>query len=357
MRADALQHAGQCADSAMSSMHAHGIPTTPQNFTIWYEYHDGSNPNLRCAIDLLVSNGQELRQPVLEELYEKFFTAASEQRALRETSRRIEGTLKEVISAVGEAGDDTRRFGVALRDISGEIDAGRTSLAELIAKLVIETREMSRDSDLLNLKLTQASRTIGRLKIDLDRIRRDATTDGLTGIANRKLFDMSLREAGNKAMENGRPLTLLMLDIDHFKRFNDTWGHHTGDEVLKLVAQTLKETVKGQDVVARYGGDEFAIVLPETQLDDAIIVGNNIRRAFERRRITKRGSNDLIGTITVAVGAARYQRGEPIANLVQRADAALYRAKREGRNCVVAEVAAAHVVQFERPSSPQRVIS
>ena len=357
MRADAVEEADQCADNAMSSMRGRRIPTTPQNFAIWYEYHEGSNPSLCRAIDLLLSNGHDFREVVLEELYEKFFTAASEQRALRETSRRIEDTLKEVISAVGEAGDDTRRFGVALRDISGEIAAGRTSLAELIAKLVIETREMSSHSDLLNLNLTQSSQTIGKLKTDLDHIRRDATTDVLTGIANRRLFDMSLREAVNKAMENGRPLTLLMLDIDHFKRFNDSWGHHTGDEVLKLVAQTLKETVKGQDVVARYGGDEFAIVLPETQLDDAIIVGNNIRRAFERRRITKKASNDLIGGITVAVGAARYECGEPIANLVERADAALYRAKRDGRNRVVAEVAAAHVVQLERPSRPQGVLS
>jgi diguanylate cyclase len=204
---------------------------------------------------------------------------------------------------------------------------------------------MSQRSDLLNLKLTQSAQTIGKLKANLEDIRRDAMTDGLTGIANRKLLDASLREAGIKAVEDGQPLTLLMLDIDHFKKFNDTWGHQTGDEVLKLVAHTLKETVKGQDLVARYSGEEFVIVLPGTSLDDAIVVGDNIRRAFERRRIVRKGSSDQIGGITLSVGAASYEYGEPMANLVQRADAALYRAKRDGRNRVVADRPEMHASQ------------
>jgi diguanylate cyclase len=336
MKSDAIERVEQCADKAMSSMRACKVLRTPQNFAIWYEYHEGNNLDLSRTIDKLLSTRGEFTEELLEEVYEKFFTTNTEQRALREMSRRVQNTLKEVLAALGEAGRDTQRFGMTLRNISGEIVAGRTSLADLISSLVAETDEMARRGELLNLKLTQAAQTIKMLKADLEDVRRDAMTDALTGLANRKLFDATLNEAAIMAFEDRCPLTLLMVDIDHFKKFNDICGHQTGDEILKLVAHTLKNNVKGQDLVCRYGGDEFVILLPGTSLDNANIVGENIRRAFEQRRIVKKGTSDPIGGITISVGAARYELGEPVAALIQRADEALYRAKREGRNRVVA---------------------
>ncbi len=338
MQSSAIEQVDQCADNAMASMRTYRVPRTPQNFAIWYEYHDGRNLELCRTVDALLASRREFNEALLEELYEKFFTVNTEQRAIRETSRRVQNTLKEVLAAVGEAGDDTQRFGVTLRNISGEIIAGRTSLADLISSLVTETGEMARRSELLNLKLSQAAQTIGRLKTDIEDVRRDAMTDGLTGLANRKLFDATLREAAFSAANDPHPLSLLMLDIDHFKKFNDKWGHQTGDDVLKLVAHTLKDNVKGQDLVARYGGEEFVILLPGTSLENAMAVGENIRRAFERRRIVKKGTGDAISRITISIGAAQYALDRPSDDLVERADAALYRAKREGRNRVVADL-------------------
>src|SRR5258708_21553544 len=126
MQADSIEWVDRCTDSAISTMRAHKVPTTPQNFAIWYEYYDGGSPDLRRAIDILTSNGQGFGEALLEELYEKFFAANSEQRALRETSRRVEDTLKEVAAAVAEAGDNTPRFRDALRDISGDDVVGES---------------------------------------------------------------------------------------------------------------------------------------------------------------------------------------------------------------------------------------
>jgi diguanylate cyclase len=138
------------------------------------------------------------------------------------------------------------------------------------------------------------------------------------------------------ALKSDEPLSLLMTDIDHFKKFNDTFGHLTGDQVLRLVAQAVKQNVKGQDVAARYGGEEFAVVLPRTGLAQAITVGDHIRRAVMGKELMKRSTGEHLGRITISVGVAMFRRDDT-ESLIGSADAGLYAAKRNGRNRVICE--------------------
>jgi diguanylate cyclase len=170
-------------------------------------------------------------------------------------------------------------------------------------------------------------------------------TDALTGIPNRKSFETRLREAARDAMENDEPLCLLIADIDFFKRFNDTYGHQIGDQVLRLVARTLTDSVKGRDTPTRFGGEEFAIVLPQTSLSAARVVAEQIRLGLTRRKLVGRDRRDDYGSVTLSFGAAQFRPGESLATFVDRADAALYRAKREGRNRVATEDAADPVTE------------
>jgi len=158
----------------------------------------------------------------------------------------------------------------------------------------------------------------------------------LTGIANRRYFDMTLQTMCGDAMNSGDELSLLLIDIDHFKKVNDTWGHATGDAVIQFVATTLAQSVRGQDCAARYGGEEFAIILPTTSIDAAMRVGENIRTALSRRPFVASTVEETVGAVTVSIGVACYDPGESLAQLVQRADAALYQAKKTGRDRVVA---------------------
>ena len=130
----------------------------------------------------------------------------------------------------------------------------------------------------------------------------------------------------------------MLADIDHFKTFNDTFGHLIGDQVLRLVALALKDNVKGRDIAARYGGEEFAVILPETSLRQATTVGEHIRRAVMGKELMKRSTGENLGRITVSVGVASLHRGESVAALIERADNCLYAAKRNGRNRVICEV-------------------
>jgi diguanylate cyclase len=129
----------------------------------------------------------------------------------------------------------------------------------------------------------------------------------------------------------------MMVDIDHFKAFNDNFGHLTGDQVLRLVALCIKENVKGLDIAARYGGEEFAVILPNTALRQALTVGEHIRRAVMMKELMKRSTGESLGRVSISAGIALHRRGETMQSFLGRADACLYSAKRTGRDKVVCE--------------------
>jgi diguanylate cyclase len=322
------------AAAAIGSMTKHGIAPNPQNFAIWYEYHTGQNADLKRTIDIVVSNHREFDERTMHDLYQDFFTSTKEELALHGISVRVQDTLHEVLGLVDGARTDATRYGATLQDVSGQLVGDVSPLATLIGRLLDEAHEMARRSDRLGFRLKQSVQTIKTLEHTLDDARREATTDGLTEIANRRAFDLILRETAAEAMNSGDDLSVLMIDIDHFKHFNDTWGHQTGDEVLRLVAATLQQNIRGQDTAARYGGEEFAVILPVTPSDAAVAVGNNIRRACERQQFFTRDTQQAVGSITVSIGVACYDPGEALTNWIRRADAALYGAKQGGRNCV-----------------------
>jgi diguanylate cyclase len=201
-----------------------------------------------------------------------------------------------------------------------------------------ETRHMIERSEVLERQLSKTTQEIGELRKQVEDASREAQTDALTGIGNRKGFDLQLKRCMQEAMEQGSDLTLLLLDIDHFKLFNDTYGHQFGDLVLKLVSRMLVDGIKGRDQAARYGGEEFAILLPSTGLRDAVIVAEKLRETIGNKTIVKRDTKQNFGVVTMSVGVSAYRLGEPPYVFIQRADAALYRAKQSGRNRVATEL-------------------
>jgi diguanylate cyclase len=331
----ANQDGGQ-AEAAMASMQVHGVPQTPSNFSVWYAYHSGENADLTRTIDVLVSNNCPIDDQTLDELYAKYFKSPVDDLVLCDTSLRARETLKTVLELVERVRSDASGIGAAINDISTQLHANVSGLAELIDSLVAETGKIAGRSERLGLDLKQSADKIDALERTLQDVRREATTDGLTGIANRRYFDMSLQTMSGDAMNSGDDLSLLLVDIDHFKKVNDTWGHATGDEVLQLVAATLTQAIKGQDCAARYGGEEFAVILPGTSIEAAVRVGNNIRTALGRRLFAPRTAPEATCTVSVSVGVACYEPGEPLSEWIQRTDAALYEAKKSGRNRVVA---------------------
>lgn len=174
-----------------------------------------------------------------------------------------------------------------------------------------------------------------RLLVDLLGAQRDASCDALTGLANRRTAEHRLRVEQARAERRREPLTVAMLDLDHFKQVNDRWGHAAGDRVLVATAQVLREELRGADLGVRFGGEEFLAVLPGTGGDSAIHVAERIRERVGRFEVP---ADDGMIRVTVSIGLATLLPGESLPALLARADAALYRAKAEGRDrCVLAD--------------------
>ncbi len=227
-----------------------------------------------------------------------------------------------------------------MSSLSGALDEENQTLAQIretVGAMVQETRAILAKNQRLEQRLQESTAEMATLRQDLETVRRDALTDALTGAANRKQFDQRLRATSANAMEAGEPLSVMLMDIDRFKAFNDRYGHKIGDEVLKLVARHLKEHVKGRDLPARFGGEEFAVILPDTRLADALRLADQIRAHLAHRQITHRDTQQIYDRVTVSVGVAEYRYGEPLDHLVRRCDDALYAAKRAGRNRVCSE--------------------
>jgi diguanylate cyclase len=202
--------------------------------------------------------------------------------------------------------------------------------------VLTETKTMEYANTLLEERLKTTSRELDNIRKELERAKREANTDTLTALANRKAFNEEL-DARITLPESIGTVSLLIADIDYFKRFNDTHGHLLGDKLLRFVSNSLKQCVRGQDLVARYGGEEFAIILPETPLKGGSAVAENIRAAIETQRLRKKESQESIGSVTLSIGVACLRAGDTAESFIQRADMALYRAKQTGRNRVVSE--------------------
>jgi diguanylate cyclase len=226
----------------------------------------------------------------------------------------------ERFRALGQLGD--------IRDLKKRLSNEVETLQQ-----VTEARQRQDDR-----ALAQLSQRVEELQINLARAEEEATTDPLTKVANRRAFDRALTRAFAAARKKGQPLTLAMLDIDHFKTINDTYGHPVGDRVLLCAAQMFESGVRRDDLVARYGGEEFAVILPGGELEGA-------ERRFVQlvRTVAERDYEYDVSDpskklrFTVSCGLAQWSTKDDEKALIQRADAALYEAKSKGRNRVVAK--------------------
>ena len=220
----------------------------------------------------------------------------------------------------------------AQTDLS-EDEISLETVKDIVDTLVEDTQAIQQVGSKLKAQLKESGGEIKQLRQQLEIAQRYALTDPLTGLSNRHAFDIQVKES----LAEYHITSLLLIDVDHFKSFNDKYGHVLGDKVLQVVAKVITECIKGRDIAIRFGGEEFAVVLPGTHLDGAIKVAEQIRIAIEKTKLVKKEDRTSLGTVTVSVGVAEYRDQEKIEELIDRADQALYKSKHEGRNRVRSE--------------------
>jgi diguanylate cyclase len=312
----------------------------PRNYEIWYVYATGYNAALNKIINETLARNGKLTESDLEQIYDTYLSQLKASERIDKVGARVIGEIDDVMKLITEALGMSSNYGATLDGASQKLASVQTreQLKPIVELLVKSTREMRETNKVLEERLTLSKSEINDLQHSLEAIRAESLTDPLTGLGNRKYFDRSIEVAVQEALENGEPLSLLMFDIDHFKSFNDSYGHLTGDQVLRLVGLSLKQTIKGQDITARYGGEEFAVVLPNTGLRQALTVADHIRRAIMAKELKKKSTGEILGRVTISVGVSMLKAGDDTDSLIERADACLYAAKRNGRNRVICEV-------------------
>lgn len=253
-----MDRARAVALQSLKRMQEMAIAPTPEHYATWFTYYAGADAELVAEVNRLDDKGA-LTAETTAHLHENFLGTARERKGLQDVSTKIEHAMRTLLEQVGQVERGAHDYGKALNTLSGELSAhGQDELSALIGMVLAETDRMAVMNRALEEQLALSAAEINTLRANLETVKVEATTDALTGLANRKAFDSALRSLAIESGEAGAPLCLLMLDIDFFKKFNDTHGHQTGDQVLRLVAKTVQAVIPADCLAARLGGKSFA---------------------------------------------------------------------------------------------------
>jgi diguanylate cyclase len=324
----------EVARAAIEMMERAKVWPTALNFELWL--HLVADPSGALAIEMqrLLSSGEQITDFVAEDLAHTFLPKQRLHDQIRDAGDQLSQELATVSRAIQTAQKSSEAYGEhlagATQELSAEMDSGE--LKSLVRGLASATNRAQSQNRELEQRLAESTAEVSRLRDHLVQVRRDATTDGLTNLANRKSFDEELERACADA--EGGAVMLAVLDIDHFKNFNDSWGHQTGDQVIRYVASVIGRVGAPPRFAARYGGEEFAMIFCGETAAQVEANLHEIREEVGSRRLMRRSTNEDLGAVTISAGFAVRRPAEPSASLMERADSALYASKHAGRNRV-----------------------
>lgn len=322
----------------ISAAESFNIPLTKENYLTWYEYFEGNNTELKAEVDDIKQKKKEFTPQICSYLYTKHISA-EKNKMMNHVQAETQKMLKEVLSNILDASDASSNYEKKISAYSeGLSDAEDThQVQNIISSIIEESKLIAKSNRNLQKEFEKASAQTNALNQKLKKIESQALTDTLTGLYNRRAFDKDIQNLLEKYKQNGELFSIIILDIDHFKKFNDTYGHQTGDEVLKNVGEILLKGSNGNNIPYRYGGEEFVILLPGSKLEDAAVLAEQIRIRIAVKRATDPGTGAEIDKITTSLGISQINPEDDIQSVIERADKALYHAKDSGRNTIKTE--------------------
>lgn len=336
---DTVQDSGTFLRLALKQIVRHQLPYNPICYAVWYEYATGRNKALNRAVRTLEEQNIRINYDTILKFFRSHIADELTLKAEKKTAE-FKTLLNEVTRHLDTSGSQIRKNGSRVASYSGRLT--QTSTVEEVHKIsrgiLNETTAIIHQSNSLKQEMDETITEVDALKKELEGVKRAAKTDMLTGLLNRRGFDEAMVHTIADVTEKQIPLTIVIADLDHFKRVNDTHGHLVGDNVLRVVAKVLIDNIKGKDIAARFGGEEFILILPETPLKGGSALAEQIRLSLEGMRWINKNTGAPISSLTISLGVAEYQTGETINTLIERADTALYHAKNNGRNRTVTEL-------------------
>ncbi|EGA71248.1 GGDEF family protein [Vibrio sinaloensis DSM 21326] len=312
------------------------VAATPANYALWYTYVDNAIPQLNRELDNVLESYGVCPPATGEQLYNNFVATRAET-DMHDLRANIELLVGQVASSMTDTLTDTSNFSEMIdksfQSLEKVEDEGMSleEVMTVVRQLVAESKEIRHSTKFLNNQLESASEEIQRLKAELAEVQQDALFDSLTSLYNRRSFDNDI----TTLCQSGQKMCLILADIDHFKGYNDNFGHLFGDAVIKGIAKRLHINARDGVHAYRFGGEEFALIVPNKQLRIARQYADSLRRSIEKLSIKDKRSGKQVGNITASFGVAELQPDESPESLIERADKLLYEAKQLGRNRVM----------------------
>jgi len=337
MSKELIVEAAKNLKKALPLMMQYSVPTTPDNYALWYHYVDEKNDDLKQSMDKLLASS-DICSPIKSEfLYREHVSAPIESNTweLRST---VEKMMLQLDQLIVDTKADTNQFQKSVEktfDDINKVEEEGWSVDDVVGLLLgLEkgAKQMRNATQFFSHNLALAKTEIDTLKEQLVETQNAAMYDSLTGLYNRYAFDTELTAYLDKSKQG---LCIILCDIDHFKKFNDNWGHLLGDQVLKAVGRKINESMRDGSTAYRFGGEEFVILLTNTNIRIARHFAESIRKKLEKLSLRDKRSGQLINNITASFGVVQYAPGESISELISRADDYLYKAKSLGRNRVL----------------------
>jgi diguanylate cyclase len=336
---DELKTTTAIAKRVLPKMAEWKIPMTPENYHLWFEYSIGSNQELTSDIDEIIASKKHFTSEVNKRLYDEYLGNEQNKRLIEQVQKETQKIFKRIVDDILITNESTSDYGQKLKAYAQQLDEAKelSDVQYIVKDIMSDTHQMAAATRNLQDMLEEATTQAEGLRQQLVKTEREALIDALTGLHNRNAFDRKAKDLYGAFQKEGKSFSVIMLDIDFFKSFNDKHGHQTGDEVLRIVGSMLHDTLKGKDFPARYGGEEFVVLLPGTTLKNACIVAEQIKKTISAKNLKVIKTGESLGNITVSLGVSEINSGDTVDSVIARADKALYLAKDAGRNNVKSE--------------------
>ncbi|SON52254.1 GGDEF domain-containing protein [Vibrio tapetis] len=325
-----FQKATENLRKAVPLMIKNQVATTPSNYALWYTYVDNALPELNKELDQVVDEHGICPPAKGEALYREYVANKTES-DVQQLRQSLERMLTEVSHSMNDTLVNTNNFQQKIDKSFSSLERVEDEVMGLVRNLMLESQDIRHTTQFLNSQLSVASGEIEQLKEQLTQFQQDALFDGLSNLLNRRAFDRNL----SAYCLGDTPFSLVILDIDHFKNYNDQFGHLFGDSVIKSLAKRLQASCRDGISAYRFGGEEFAFIVPNKNLRLSIRFAESVRTALEKLTIRDRRSGKQVDSITASFGVAEFKTGEQGKDIVDKADIQLYEAKRLGRNRVM----------------------
>ena len=311
------------------------ITQSPLNYYVWYNFFKNKKPEFCSEMDLAINNTQGYSDRLGRRLYENFLCDDNVDEQFDQSLKRLITNLIDKMDTWNDkVSDQTDDLSSVSENLSQD-NIGQEELKNLTNMLVSTANSMKEASSEFHSEMLSSQNEITQLKKDLIEAKSEMMTDELTQVGNRKSFNNAIIELSEEAKEAPASLSLIMADIDFFKRFNDNFGHLVGDSVLRYFSNVIKKNKQPTESIFRYGGEEFGILIANSNVKSVMKRAEQIRTDIEGSNLKLKDSTKKIGTITSSFGVSTYKgESDTIDEFIDRADKALYLAKEKGRNQV-----------------------